>query len=138
VGTVLWQGETVYQGRVEGEIEWSIPSTTWGYADFTMTLQGHGSMIWQDLHMNYTGCIRCLPGSEGDTKILRVEPKNFFSAPCVGSDCRSQVQIDQHQITIDRGPNETGAWHYELQAPCKVTAKIRIDRQKTMLWTPDA
>lgn len=135
VAVVKWNGVVVYKGAVIGDIEWSIPATTWGDQTLAFDLEGHGSLTWIDLHMNYTGCRLCLPGSESSGK-RRVAPKDFWSSPSMDVDCRHDMHVNGEILAIDRDTVTQGAWHYELVAPCRVDAQIRIDRAKTMLWSP--
>ena len=132
---VIWNHHTVYQGEVQGNIEWDTEANIWGHVNLEIEITGHGSMIWQDLHMNHTGCLLCLPGSESSGG-RRVLPPDFYSPPSLAADCRSDVRINGEIVAVDRDSEHRGAWHYDLSAPCRVQARVRIDRQKTMLWAP--
>ena len=132
---VIFNHEPVYQGAVDGDIEWNLDSTIWGNISMTLYLHGRGSVIWQDLHMNYSGCQLCLPGSESSGS-RRVRPEHYYAPPSLAADCRTDVIINGAPVVIQRDEHCQGAWHYELCAPARVDAMIRIDRQKTMLWNP--
>lgn len=132
---VSWNGEVVYDDRIIGNTEWQTTADLWGNIDLDVSITGQGSVVWQDLHMNYTGCLLCLPGSESSGG-QRVLPRDFFAPPSVSPDCRNDVSVNGQLVEIDRSLGLTGNWHYELTSPCQVRALIRIDRQKTMLWTP--
>lgn len=133
--TVRWDHRTTYQGPVLDIIEWSVPGLDWGYRNLELEIAGSGSVTWRDLHMNHTGCMLCLPGSES-VGHRRVLPRDFWSAPSMDVDCRHHVRVNGEILTVDRDATTQGAWHYELVAPCLVQAQIRIDRAKTMLWAP--
>lgn len=132
---VIFNHDVVYQGPVAGDLEWSFDAGLWGNIPMTLNLSGHGQVVWQDLHMNYSGCLLCLPGSESSGG-TRVKPEYFYAPPSMQGDCRSQVTINGVLVPIHRDENCQGAWHYEITAPARVDAMIRIDRQRTMLWTP--
>jgi hypothetical protein len=132
---VSWNGEVVYHDLIIGNTEWYTKADLWGDIDLAVSIAGRGSVIWRDLHMNYTGCLLCLPGSESSGG-QRVLPRDFFAPPSVSPDCRRCVSVDGQLVEIDRSSGLTGNWHYELIGPCEMRASIRIDRQKTMLWTP--
>jgi hypothetical protein len=132
---VRWSDHTMYHGPAVNHVEWDIDASVWGDLDLELDISGQGCIVWQDLHMNYTGCLLCLPGSESSGG-QRVMPRDFYSPPSLAPDCRSDVWINGHAVIVHRGSEYRGAWHYDITAPARVQARIRIDRQKTMLWTP--
>ena len=132
---LIFNHEPVYQGPVTGNIEWSLDSSIWGNIPMTLHLHGRGGLIWQDLHMNYSGCQLCLPGSES-SGAQRIRPQHYYAQPSLAADCRTSVTVNGTAVSIQRDEHCQGAWHYDVCAPARVDAVIRIDRQKTMLWTP--
>jgi hypothetical protein len=133
--TVKWNRVLVYQGDLIGNIEWDTDAALWGDVDLELGITGDGNITWLDFHMNYTGCLLCLPGSESSGG-QRVMPCDFFDSPSVDQDCRHSVEIDGRRCIVERDHGLQGAWHYQISVPAQVRALVRIDRQKTMLWTP--
>jgi len=132
---IWWHGDCVYHGVIHEHIEWDTESAVWGDIPLVAEITGTGSVTWLDLHMNYSGCELCLPGSESSGH-RRVHARDFFAAPSVKSDCRNSVKINGDVVDVDRDAETAGAWHYDITAPARIEALIRVDRQKTQLWQP--